>query len=349
MSKSNEVLFCEKQVQKIKEFVAVIPEERKDAVKPSRKQFTRLLTEVASSRKVPGISKRMNENENYHCNTFEKNDTRKFLKQVFHIEKKEDLIEFSKYQFKGSVQYEQFMTFWKDAPLFNVNELNPDAKEFFEKCKSIAEVSYPLLQERGFYANDIGDFICVCRICNACEILTDEEFEEIADRYVRKALVFYRSFKEFALSYLCGVLYSIMYNSTDLEGVEKFMELQIAIMSNLFREGAPWEYYSWYRPEKPELVQLYPGDPACIVSRKAMEEGIGFMYRDKPNKDRNDSGWRFFHGDESDEYINNTENVRFESINTICNYRPDVLAYLEAPAGCAYGWNGKDWIKELRE
>ena len=103
---------------------------------------------------------------------------------------------------------------------------------------------------------------------------------------------------------------------------------------------------AWYRQEKREWVQIYPGDPGCIVSKAAFEKGIGYMYRDEPTKDRPDSGWRFFHGDESDEYANNPDNLQIIGINAICNLRPDILAYLEAPNGSAYGWNGQDWIKE---
>lgn len=342
----DEILFCEKQVQLIKEFVDAIPDERADAVKPTRKQFTRLLSEISSSRKVPGISSRMNENGNYHCNNLESVETRKFLKQIFRIEKKEDLFDFAKSQFRGSVQYEQFMTFWKGAPLFNVDELQKDAREFFERCKTLAGVSYPLLNEKGFYASDIGDFIGVCRICNACGILTDEEFEEIADRYVRKVQIFYHSFKEFAMAHLCGVLYNAIYNARDLDSVAKFMDLQKLVVSNLFREDAPWNYYAWYRPEQREFVQVYPGNPECIITKKAIEEGIGYMYRETPSENKVDSGWRFFHGDESVGYANEMSNIKRESINTICNIRPDILAFLEAPSGSAYGWNGEDWIKE---
>ena len=37
---------------------------------------------------------------------------------------------------------------------------------------------------------------------------------------------------------------------------------------------------------------------------------------------------------------------KVRTLRLICNLRPDILAYLEAPFNSAYGWNGKDWVKE---
>ena len=70
------------------------------------------------------------------------------------------------------------------------------------------------------------------------------------------------------------------------------------------------------------------------------------MQRNKTLAGKPDCGWCFFHGDETDEYANDPDNLQIVSINTICNLKPTVLAFLEAPIGSAYGWNGEDWIKE---
>ena len=70
------------------------------------------------------------------------------------------------------------------------------------------------------------------------------------------------------------------------------------------------------------------------------------MYREKGSTEHPDMGWRFFHGDESDEYCNDPNNYQVVSINTILNLRPDILAFVEAPYDTAYGWDGNDWKKE---
>lgn len=336
----------EKQIEDIVKFVASLPDERTDAVQPTRSQFTRLLAEPAAARRVPGIPARMNENENYKCSKEEAVLTKQFMKRMFKIDSKDSLLAYQRYQFRESVQYEQFMTFWKGAPLFDLDELNPEGRKFFDMFKTKAEPFYPVLQEKGFYAWDINEYIGICRMANACGIITDEEFDEIADHFVKKAQVFYHSFKEYALSVLCGGLFFMTIDGSDQKSVEGFVDLQKKIIANLFEDKAPWKRYAWYRPEKREWAVIYPENQGCLVTKAALSDGIFYMYREEGAKDQPDSGWRFFHGDESEEYCNTPENCEILSLNTICNIRPDILAYLETPSGYAYLWNGSDWDKD---
>lgn len=342
----NEAEVCKKVAEDIKQFVSTIKEERKDAVAPSRYQFTRLLSELTMARRVPGISARLTENEDYHCTKDEAKVTKSFMKDLFHIDSKESLMAYQQNQFRQSVQYEQFMTFFKGAPLFDLSELNPNGKKAFERCMSIAEAFYPMLEEKGFYAWDICEYIGKCRMALACGIISTEEFDEIVDPFVRKAQVFYHSFKEYALSCLCGAFYFMVVDSGSVEGIEQFIDLQKKVLSMLFGENAPWQYYGWYKPKEREWVALYPGNLGCFITKAAQESGIGFMFHEQGSKDHPDSGWRFFKGDEAEEYLDDTSNIQVVSLDMICNIRPDILAYLEAPIGSAYTWNGKDWNKE---
>ena len=340
-----ELNIIKKQVDEIKEFLRKLPDEREDAVQPTRVQFTRLLSAPASARKIPGIPVRMNEDGEYKCNDEEAETTKNFLNQMFHVYSKESLLDFQRVQFRSSVHYEQFMTFWKGAPLFNVNTLDENVQEIFNESMQKAETFYPIVQERGIYAWDINEYIGLCRAARACGIITDKDYDEIVDHFVKKVQVFYHSFKEYAESLLFGALY-FMVEGNGPDGLDQFLEIQKTIVSNLFEDGAPWSHYAWYRPEEREWAQVYPGNPGCIVSKLALSDGIGYMYRDTPMKDTPDSGWRFLHGDESDEYIDNQENIEVLDVNTICNLRPDILAYLEAPVDSAYGWDGKTWTPE---
>ena len=333
------------QAKSIKEFIDSIPEERKGAVKPSREQFTRLLSAPSGARKVPGIPVCMNEDEDYQCSGKEADEVKAFLERMFRIRTKDDLINYQRYQFMASVHYEQFMTFWKKAPLFDVNELNPKSREGFESCMKDAESFYPLIQEHGFYAWDISEYINLCRISLAAGIISNQDFDEIVDRFVCKAQAFYHSFKEYALSYLCGAVY-FMVAENGAKEIDQFLEIQKKVVSNLFAEDTAWNYFSWYRPEQREWAQIYPGGMGCFITKAAYDNGIGYMYREKGSADYPDSGWRFFKGDEPDDYVNDAKNTTIVSLNTICNLRPDILAYLEAPYNSAYGWNGYDWIKE---
>ncbi len=59
------------------------------------------------------------------------------------------------------------------------------------------------------------------------------------------------------------------------------------------------------------------------------------MYREKPDK-ATDSGWRFLAGDETDEYVDNPDNIGIYDVNTIAYYDPDIIPYLDFPTGAAF-------------
>jgi hypothetical protein len=63
---------------------------------------------------------------------------------------------------------------------------------------------------------------------------------------------------------------------------------------------------------------------------------VGFMYREPPS-DSIDSGWVFFSGDESQEYADEPSNYEIYDVNTIANYDPSIITYLDAPVGSAFG------------
>ena len=41
-------------------------------------------------------------------------------------------------------------------------------------------------------------------------------------------------------------------------------------------------------------------------------------------------------GDESEAYMENTDNMGIFKLNTICNYDEDIIEYLESPVGSAF-------------
>jgi hypothetical protein len=76
---------------------------------------------------------------------------------------------------------------------------------------------------------------------------------------------------------------------------------------------------------------------ACFMTDRVTVDGrkIGYMYREEPDR-REDSGWRFFAGDESQDYIDDLSHTGVYSVNTAANYDPDIIPYLEMPAPCAF-------------
>ena len=61
---------------------------------------------------------------------------------------------------------------------------------------------------------------------------------------------------------------------------------------------------------------------------------VRFMYHEKGDNVQ-DSGWRFFCGDEDDEYVNNPDNIGIYDINTILEIDKSITPFLYEPVGTA--------------
>src|SRR5262245_33545264 len=75
----------------------------------------------------------------------------------------------------------------------------------------------------------------------------------------------------------------------------------------------------------------------CYASDRIMVDGcrVGYMYRENPDNE-NDSGWRFFSGDESQEYVDDPAHLGLYAVNTVANYDPDIIPYLTTAAPCGF-------------
>ncbi|HZF33164.1 MAG TPA: DUF2185 domain-containing protein [Candidatus Angelobacter sp.] len=90
----------------------------------------------------------------------------------------------------------------------------------------------------------------------------------------------------------------------------------------------------------PDIRSLAPGRGSCFASDRITidRRPVGFMYREPPDNDV-DSGWRFLSGEETQEYVNNPANFAIYDVNTIANYDPAIILYLDAPAFSAFERN----------
>jgi hypothetical protein len=93
------------------------------------------------------------------------------------------------------------------------------------------------------------------------------------------------------------------------------------------------------RPD--QIRPLADGRGGCIASDMITVEGrkVWYMYRDEPLNDR-DSGWCFTAGRESRTYMDDPANCGVYDVNTIANYDPDIIPFLDAPAGSAFERQG---------
>ncbi len=86
-----------------------------------------------------------------------------------------------------------------------------------------------------------------------------------------------------------------------------------------------------------DIKPLVKGYGACIATDMITVEGypVRFMYREEPDNDI-DSGWRFMSGFESDEYMDNADNHAIYDVNTIANYDPAIIPFLDSEIGTAF-------------
>jgi hypothetical protein len=92
-----------------------------------------------------------------------------------------------------------------------------------------------------------------------------------------------------------------------------------------------------FRLTASEIKPLAENRGACVATDLITVAGnkVGFMYREEPSNDV-DSGWRFMVGVESQEYMDDANNSMFYDVNTIANYDPDIIDWLDAPIGASF-------------
>ena len=74
-----------------------------------------------------------------------------------------------------------------------------------------------------------------------------------------------------------------------------------------------------------------------VLATKMLVEGkrrVRYMYHEETTNHQ-DSGWRFFCGDEDDEYVNNPDNIAIYDINTILAIDKSIFPYLNCTTGVA--------------
>ncbi|MEO0477451.1 MAG: DUF2185 domain-containing protein [Planctomycetota bacterium] len=96
---------------------------------------------------------------------------------------------------------------------------------------------------------------------------------------------------------------------------------------------------------KPGVASGYGG---CIATDRITVDGelVGYMYREVGRRPE-DGGWRFFAGDETEEYLADSNHSGVYDVNTIANYDPSIVPLLDVPYGTAFIRNDEgQWEKD---
>lgn len=267
------------------------------------------------------------------------------LKEQFQIEDTASAIEAIKGFLNENTQwqYEQFLGFWSDQPPFDVKDLDGESQYFLNGCMAFAKQFYPFVTEKGFAAFDFGECVRMARECYAVGFLEEDMTKTMIADIGARAFRTFDSWEEFAISYLCGGTYFI-YRSTDQNNEQAAMMFQTILQAIEKLFFAPhmnvWNLYAWlegkkYFPHMKETKQLIESTLGCFVTDcvSIEERPIGYMVKEEPSANYPDSGWRIFAGDETQEYIDDMDHTQVFSLNTLCNYDPDILPFLEEPIG----------------
>lgn len=95
-----------------------------------------------------------------------------------------------------------------------------------------------------------------------------------------------------------------------------------------------------------KLKPVAEGHGGCFASDMITVHGnkVGYMYREDADFPE-DSGWRFFSGKESEDYLEDASHTEVHDVNTIANYDPAIVPLLQSPVGSAFERRG--WFSKL--
>lgn len=92
-----------------------------------------------------------------------------------------------------------------------------------------------------------------------------------------------------------------------------------------------------YRLSSDEIAPIAFGLGGCLATDRIVVDGclVGYMYRENPIREE-DSGLRFFAGDENESYMADLSKHGVYDVNTIVNYDPSILPYIDAEIGSKF-------------
>lgn len=274
-------------------------------------------------------------------------DLKQYLESRFEIKDKNSAIEkIRQFVFENTqLQFMQFQGFWEGKPPFDLKDLDDKSKDYFDKCKNFAQQFYDLVKNKGFAAFDFGEGIRMAKESYSVGYLSDEEYQFMINDIANRAFRLYDGFEDFAISYLCGGTYFLFYTSgAQIEYADQMFQTLFGGISELFFSGDKlWSSYMWPQAKKYfknmiDIHKMIEDERGCLVSDRISMDGcqIGYMVRCEPSEGNPDSGWQFFYGNEDQEYLNDVNHVQVFSLNTICNYDPEIIPFLDSPVGSAY-------------
>tara|TARA_B100000745_G_scaffold300260_1_gene253548 strand:- start:1236 stop:1994 length:759 start_codon:yes stop_codon:yes gene_type:complete len=89
-----------------------------------------------------------------------------------------------------------------------------------------------------------------------------------------------------------------------------------------------------FRLKPSDIKRILPDIGFALATDKITVDGnrVDYMIREHSDREE-DSGWIFYGGGETQEYIDDPNNTSVYSLNTLANYDPDIIEFLMYPPG----------------
>lgn len=86
-----------------------------------------------------------------------------------------------------------------------------------------------------------------------------------------------------------------------------------------------------------QITQIVFGFGSCIATDRITVDGasVGYCYREAADSNL-DSGWRFFAGDEDEDYLSDSARFGLYDVNTIANYDSAIVSILDSEVGTKF-------------
>jgi hypothetical protein len=324
-------------------------------------------SELSFLRGVPGIPPGMGEGKIFaSAGESDKNTLRVYLRG-FGIRDLESFWKAIRAVFKSHRDYNAFRSIREKSPVrFDPNTLSYDERRIFYNRMALDEQLREICGKVGFVAWDVGESIDLCRRAYSAGFISRKSVWETSCLQAKSAAHYFDDWGEYALSYASGAIYYLYHRMLHKELSQTFASSYIKkhfrLLRNLTAPGGLWRTSFWpkYReggkkcfipvrdmnqliPEYHEACKvvgfhLHPGFVGKMIGARAtdriMVDGakVGLMYRESPRFDR-DSGWRFAAGDESYDYKRKPKYFSIFDLNTISNYDPDIIEFLNLETG----------------
>jgi hypothetical protein len=322
-------------------------------------------SELSFLRGVPGISPGMGEGKIFaRVGESDKNTLRVYLRG-FGIR---DLVTFWKAMrilYKSHGEYNAFRSF-REKRGFDPNTLNDKDRRIYFSKMALDDQLREICGKVGFLAWDVGEGIGLCRHAYSAGLLSKKSVWETSELKAISAAHYFDDWGEYALSYASGAIYYLYRRMLNKELSQTFASSYInkhfSLLRKLTAPGGLWRTSFWpksYQGGKkcriplrdlrqliPEFREagkvfgfhLYAGHVdkklAARATDRIMVDGakVGHMWRESPRFDM-DSGWRFAAGDESYDYKRKPIYFSVFDLNTISNYDPDIIEFLNMETG----------------